>query len=131
MQRRKGAAAEREFAHIMGAELGMKFDRQLSQSRDGGCDLVMSGFAVECKRHESNPLRAWWAQACISAKALGLMPAVAFRRSYQPWLVIVPVDWYAGGKQLEWDSCAILTVPAFAFACRETMGRLDEPKPFR
>ena len=121
-QRRKGASGEREFARIMGDELGIKIARELSQSRDGGCDLVIGQFAVEVKRWESPPGMPQWAQACTSAERLGLMPALPFRASRQPWRVIVPVDWYAGGKQRGWNECAILTVPAFAFACRETMG---------
>jgi hypothetical protein len=122
MQRRKGAAGEREFARIMGDELGIKIERELSQSRDGGCDLVIAGFAVEVKRWESPPGMPQWTQACVSAERLSLMPALPYRASRQPWRVIVPVDWYAGGKQRGWNECAILTVPAFAFACRETMG---------
>jgi hypothetical protein len=83
---------------------------------------VIAGFAVEVKRWESPPGVPQWAQASTSAERMGLMPALPYRASRQPWRVIVPVDWYAGGKQRGWNECAILTVPAFAFACRETMG---------
>lgn len=122
MQRRKGASGEREIARLLSDELGMKFERQLSQSRDGGCDLIVGPFALEVKRHESNPLRAWWTQANVSADALHLMPAVAYRPSRQPWRFIVPVDWYALGRQRGWDEAAILTIPGFCFAVREMMG---------
>ena len=122
MSRNKARRAETEFARIMGDELGIKIARELSQSRDGGCDLVIGRFAVEVKRWESPPGMPQWAQACTSAERLGLMPALPFRASRQPWRVIVPVDWYAGGKQRGWNECAILTVPAFTLACRETMG---------
>ncbi len=51
MQRRKGAAGEREVLKLLGDELGVLLSRNLQQTREGGADCIaLKGFAIEVKR---------------------------------------------------------------------------------
>jgi Holliday junction resolvase len=86
MQRRKGAAAEREVLRLLGEELGQTLMRNLEQTRGGGADcLCMRGFAIEVKRHERLSRPAWWRQACAQADVVGAEPMLLYRRSREPW----------------------------------------------
>lgn len=102
-QRRKGATAERELARLLSPLLGEEITRNLAQSRDGGADLLGVGpFALEVKRQERLTLPAWWRQACEQAERAGLIPALAYRQSRQPWRFVVPLAAIMGaqiGKQ--------------------------------
>lgn len=90
MQRRKGAAAEREVLRLLGAELGMMLERNLQQTREGGADCVaIKGWAIEIKRHERLSRPAWWRQACEQANKLGVEPMLLYRRSREPWRALI------------------------------------------
>ncbi len=85
-QRRKGADAERELLKLLGDELGIVLQRNITQTREGGADcLELRGFAIEVKRCERLSRPAWWRQAVRQAEALGVEPVLAFRQSRQPW----------------------------------------------
>ena len=86
MQRRKGAAAEREVLKLLGAELGQMLTRNLQQTREGGADcLAIKGFAVEVKRQERLSRPAWWRQACEQAQRVGAEPMLLYRRNRETW----------------------------------------------
>lgn len=86
MQRRKGAAAEREVLKLLGEELGWALQRNLSQTREGGADcLCVHGFAIEIKRQEALSRPAWWRQACEQAQRVGAEPMLFFRRNREQW----------------------------------------------
>ena len=86
MQRRKGAAAEREVLKLLGAELGQSLSRNLQQTREGGADcLCVWGWAIEIKRQESLSRPAWWRQACEQAQRAGAEPLLLYRRSREAW----------------------------------------------
>lgn len=104
--RNKGAAAERAFAKRM-AQSGVKLERNLTQSRNGGYDLVVKpdavgpvadafrGLAIECKSYsKASPglIRKWWEQAKRQAVEDGKKPVLAYKSNYQDWRVVVPVD---------------------------------------
>jgi Holliday junction resolvase len=90
MQRRKGAAAEREVLRLLGAELGEVLTRNLEQTRGGGADcLCIKGFAVEVKRQEQLSRPAWWRQACEQAARTGAEPLLLYRRSREPWQAFI------------------------------------------
>lgn len=84
--RNKGARGERELFALLSARLGCAVTRNLSQTRDAGCDsLSVPGFAIECKRVESSFQSAWMAQAISSVCHGHEIPIVFYRQSRQPW----------------------------------------------
>jgi hypothetical protein len=84
--RRKGATGERELFHLLSDELGFCVTRNLTQTRDSGCDsLSVPGFTIECKRVESPFRVAWMDQAIASVSPDHEVPAVFYRQSRQPW----------------------------------------------
>lgn len=85
MQRNKGARGERELFCLLSDELGFAVTRNLSQTRDAGCDsLSIPGFVVEVKRQEQPFSYAWMAQA-VAAVTNGEIPVVFHRRNRHPW----------------------------------------------
>lgn len=91
--REKGARAERELFGILNEIRGHKtFERNVLQSRIGGCDDQHAHiFAIEVKRHEKLNLPAWIKQAKQQA-APGQLPVLAYRRSHEPWTILVIAD---------------------------------------
>lgn len=103
--RRKGAAAERELLRLLGDELGVVLQRNITQTRGGGADcLELSGFAVEIKRQERLSRPAWWRQAVEQAERVGLEPIVFYRRSREPWAALVRQS--AGYKDVSFTEAA-------------------------
>lgn len=88
MERRKGAAGEREVVAIF-RDAGIEARRE----REGriGADLVLDvpGYHVSVKRHETLRLPLWIAEAEAAGDGV---PIVAFRRSRMPWYAAVPLD---------------------------------------
>ena len=84
--RNKGATAEREVLKLLGAELGLVLQRNITQTRGGGADcLEVKGWAIEVKRVEQLSRPAWWRQACDQAIRVGAQPMLLYRRSREPW----------------------------------------------
>lgn len=104
MQRRKGAAAEREICKLLSDELGLTVQRNIGQARSGGADcLELPGFALEIKRQESLSRPAWWRQAVKQGEKARLEPLVAYRRNGEAWRFLrvhrdacVDVSWDEG-----------------------------------
>ena len=91
---RKGAAGERELAALL-REYGYPVERGGSLSFGEVPDLTgLPGIHIECKRAEQLRPYDWMAQAERDAARFGGMPAVFFRRSRSPWLVVMKLeDW--------------------------------------
>lgn len=97
-QRRKGAKGELEIARDLEACLNLpdkSIKRELSQTRDGGCDLRAGRLAIEVKRRKSlKTLYAWMAQ-CVASKRPVIdesfpdLPVVIVRQDGEEPLVIV------------------------------------------
>lgn len=86
MQRRKGAAAEREVLRLLSDELGQSLTLNLQQTREGGADCItVRGFAIEVKRQESLSRPAWWRQSCEQAARIGAESMLLYRRSREQW----------------------------------------------
>jgi len=83
--RSKGASAERELFKLISDALGIEVKRNLVQTREGGYDTRVGGFALEVKRVEQPDFTSWWNQAVKQASLAKLMPMLAYRRSRQPW----------------------------------------------
>ena len=113
--RRKGADGERELARVLRERMGDRVVRNLQQSADGGHDLLGAGpFALEVKRCERLELSAWWRQAEEQAVAEGLIPALAWRQSRQPWRFMVPMRAIRDGEECaEGGPAAVLDVDGF------------------
>ena len=98
MSRNKGAAAEREVLKLLGDELGVLLQRNITQTRGGGADcLEVQGFAIEVKRCESLSRPKWWAQACRQAVGIG-EPMLLYRRNREQWKAFIHTT---GGKYRE------------------------------
>ena len=109
--RNKGAAAEREFLRLLGDELGAELKRNIVQTREGGADcLEVKGWAIEVKRQERLSRPTWWRQTVEQSHRVGAEPMLAYRRSREPWTVIVR------GRG---DALRYLTVTEAAGAIRE------------
>ena len=95
-QRRKGAHGERELVNLLRDRLGdlPGLCRNLEQSRSGGADILLPGYAIEVKRAERF-LSAWIEQA--EREAGDCLPVVAWRRNGKPWrcLLVLDVDQFA------------------------------------
>lgn len=64
MQRNKGASGEREVLALLSERLGIKLERNLSQTRSGGADCIQLGrIRLEVKRQERLNISGWWKQA--------------------------------------------------------------------
>ncbi len=86
MSRNKGARAERELFHLLSDRLGFLVTRNLSQTRDAGCDsLSVQGFTIECKRVETAFQSAWMRQAIGATHSGHEIPVVFYRQSRHPW----------------------------------------------
>lgn len=90
-QRRKGQVAEREVASILSDHLGVKITRKLGQARDSGDDVQIGRYRLEVKRRERLAVDDWCAQveACCGPQDV---PVVVYRRSGQPWRVVLRLD---------------------------------------
>jgi len=103
--RAKGANGEREFAKLIDAMLGVRLERNLQQTRDGGHDLhavelttgpavVLSKFAIEVKRWagiSAAMVRPMWWQAVEQAHAVQKIPLLAYRGDRGPWRIVLPM----------------------------------------
>ena len=89
--RNKGQVGEREVCKILGEALGISLDRNLEQTRSGGCDIVVNDhWYIEVKRQEKYQIDAWWQQACRQAQDKGKHPVLFFRKSREDWRVMMP-----------------------------------------
>lgn len=89
--RTKGQVGEREVCKLLGEALGVSLDRNLEQTRDGGCDIVANKvWYIEVKRQEKYQIDSWWEQACRQAKEKDKYPALFYRKSREDWHVIMP-----------------------------------------
>jgi len=106
-QRSKGAAGERELCTLLYEHLGVRLVRNLEQSRRGGYDLIphpdatgpiaawLARYAIEVKRHATAPphlLKQWWSQAETQARAVGLVPCLAYRTDRSAWRLLLPLS---------------------------------------
>ena len=137
--RNKGAAYERDVRTRLEAELGMRFERVLAQTREVGlpdlvCEDVSFPFVIECKRYKTTSAFAdpkWWTQACEAAEKAGKYPALVYKgdrleerlripiqclvnlSSYKPALDIM--------EQYDWFYACELSFDDFCMVVRELL----------
>lgn len=90
-QRTKGAAAEREVAKILQDALGVEVKRKLGQARDSGDDIQVGRYRLEVKRCETLRMQEWCEQVQAACGPQDV-PVVVYRRSGQPWRVVLLLD---------------------------------------
>lgn len=124
MSRNKGQAGEREIAAILSAELGVRIDRKLSASRDGGDDLAASGsddvlgWSIEVKRTE---LFAHKFLEQAENQANGKPWALFWRRSRMQWNVYLDLHFVSPEYFPRKGHLVQMTVPAWCQLVRESI----------
>jgi hypothetical protein len=92
-QRTKGATFERDVANDLTADWGIKIKRNIGQARDGGDDITVPPFRIECKRRAGIAVYDWLAQ-CERACELSEIPVVIARADQKDAIVIMRYsDW--------------------------------------
>jgi hypothetical protein len=86
-QRRKGAGYEREICLILREALGVNAQRNLDQTRDGGGDIALGPYLIECKRRKRISFYDWLDQA--KAAANGKTPVVVARADERENVIIM------------------------------------------
>lgn len=95
MQRRKGATAEREVAqlardHDLKARRTAPMQAQQGAPEADVC-LGLPGVSLEVKRRERLSVDQWMREHEARTPS-HMIPAVAYRRSHEPWRVCLPLD---------------------------------------
>ncbi len=89
--RQKGQRGEREVCKILADKLGGEYKRNLSQTQDGGYDVLgLDGWAIEVKFQEKLQIEKWWKQA-VEQSSEDKKPVLFFRKSREDWRVVVPL----------------------------------------
>lgn len=88
----RGASYEREVCAALTDALGSKVTRVLGQARDGGSDIELKPFMIECKRRRKIAVYDWMAQAKTSAAAKDMVPVVVCRADGKESLAIFRLD---------------------------------------
>lgn len=103
-----GAAVRKDFAtsgDLMTTAKLFPFCVEVKR-REGWSDEVLFGTKLVNARGErlqsESPVWAWWRQAQAAAREQGAVPLLAFRRSHQPWRVIVPLAWWREHEFADW-----------------------------
>lgn len=86
--KQRGSDYEREICTILSDALGQSVRRCLGQARDGGGDIDVPPFLLECKRRRSIAVYEWMDQAVKSAEDAGRIPVVICRGDRKESLVI-------------------------------------------
>ncbi len=92
--RQKGQRGEREVCKLLADKLGGEYKRNLMQTQDGGYDVLgLDGYAIEVKFQEKLQIEKWWEQT-VQQSSVERLPVLFFRRSREPWRVVVPHDYF-------------------------------------
>lgn len=127
MQKRKGKGAELELARLLSERLGTVVKRNLGQSRDGGHDLLISGWAMEVKRAALPRVSEWWEQTLLQAEKSGLRPVLAYRANFKPWRFVIRIADLVTTLAGQPDGVtAELYLDGFCLVVRENLPATDE-----
>lgn len=91
-QRRKGKAGELEVVHMLADHWGVKAERNLDQTREGGCDIPVPPWHIEVKRRARiGNIYEWMKQAQDSCGGSDT-PVVFCRGDGRKWLVVMEAE---------------------------------------
>ena len=85
----RGADYEREICATLSDHLGTKVKRILSQARDGGADIEVPPFLIECKRRRKIAVYEWLEQAQAATEGTDRIPVVVCRADRKESIVIL------------------------------------------
>jgi len=91
-QRRKGAGFEREVANYLTDNLGFVVRRQLGQARDGGDDIRIHRYRIECKRRQSIAVMSWLEQCKAACSLATDVPIVVARADGEEAIAILRLE---------------------------------------
>ena len=91
-QRTKGAVFEREVAKQFSAAYGEDFLRNIGQARDGGNDIDIGRFRVECKRRKTLGTVEGWLTQATAACGVGHVPIVVARSDGGAAMVLLSLE---------------------------------------
>jgi hypothetical protein len=128
--RGKGKTGELELASLLWREFEVRATRNLEQSRNGGCDLILSAdkadgpisylnlFSLEVKRYAS-PVKPsimcdWWCQASTQAERAGKLPLLAYRYDRGEWLIRLPLQALDQRFEGQWEHHVTLPFATFS-----------------
>ncbi len=98
-QRTKGASYEREVCNELALwinSLDVKPKRNIGQARDGGCDIELFRYNIECKRRKTLGTIYGWMEQCIKSCDPYRTPVVIARQDAGESIVIMRLkDWCA------------------------------------
>ena len=87
-QRTKGHSFEREIANDLSLYLGRKIQRNIGQARDGGDDITISPFRLECKRYAKIAVYKWLEQV-VAASGTVDIPVVIAKADHKDSIAIL------------------------------------------
>lgn len=120
-QRVKGATFERDIANELGAK------RNIGQARDGGDDITLGRFRIECKRRKRlGTVQAWLAQAQAACAQAGDIPVVVAREDHGEALVIMR---FADARPLLLGQVDAARSPSHTASHATPLGRPGELRP--
>jgi len=90
-QRIKGSVYERDVCHAIEDATGIKVNRNIGQSRDGGDDITLPPYRIECKRRASISTYVWMDQ-CAKSCGPTDVPVVIARGDGRESLVVMRFD---------------------------------------
>lgn len=92
-QRNKGAGFEREIANDLTAEWGIIIRRNIGQARDGGDDITVPPYRIECKRRKGIAVYQFMDQV-MGVTEPGEIPVVIIKADRREPLVVMSYrDW--------------------------------------
>jgi hypothetical protein len=92
-QRNKGRGYELEVCKTLSDSLGLVTKRNIGQSRDGGDDITLPPFRIECKRRAKIAIYDWMDQ-CTKSCLENDVPVVIIRGDAKESLVVMKLpDW--------------------------------------
>ena len=101
--RQKGQRGEREICKLLAEKLGGEYKRNLSQTQDGGYDVLgLDGWAIEVKFQETLSIEKWWKQT-VEQSSKTKKPVLFFRKSRTDWRVVVQHDLEYSMKNISGD----------------------------
>ena len=123
--RQKGQRGEREVCKILAEQLGGEYKRNLSQTQDGGYDVLgLEGWAIEVKFQENLSIEKWWKQA-VEQSSKDKKPVLFFRKSRTDWRVVVP---YADNFISD-EYYSVIPIDIFCITVRTELDRRKDDKP--
>lgn len=113
--KKKGNVGEREFCKILERALGVDVERNITQTRFGGADiLTVQPFAIEVKRQQNLQINTWWKQALRQRTEENPVPVLVWRQNRQPWSVRIGAEFVLKKKMLDGaESWVEISLPHF------------------